>query len=324
MHSLREVYRGALTPEPRHRRLISLKLFASETSFPAANLLIVRGSETVPVYPKLRHEGSRLARRHACVYAAIAFITRGSIGIASMDAEEYNFTGEALGYSRKVWIAGSHSPPSSQRQICLFLDAEFYLNRLEATEILDALSADGAITPAVGVFVSNQSVEDRHFDYACNSQYGGFIAVDLMDWINDLLPNTSHSGNLIVGLSLSGLAAAHIALTHRNRFSKAICQSGSFWWNGEWFAKNALALSSAKGRFWLSVGDQETESGVVHGPTGLRQDVSQIAGCERAARTLQSAGHKVHLNRFAGGHDTTAWKADLPLALKWSVETPDY
>src|SRR5262245_18068574 len=117
------------------------------------------------------------------------------------------------------------------------------------------------------LFVSNASHNARHEDYAWNPHYGRFIAEDARAWAAQRGANISEQKNVICGLSLGGLAAAHIAMDHPKVFSRALCQSGSFWW----LMDHPAPLRQTRGRFWLSVGSEETERGVSHPPTGLFQ-----------------------------------------------------
>lgn len=193
-------------------------------------------------------------------------------------------------YKRQVWLAEN----PSTRWLCVFLDAELYLNRVEALEVAREFGTC--------LFVSNLNMEARHYDYTCNPDYAEFIVEDVLCRFG------GKEKTLLAGLSLSGLAAAHLALTYPSRFDAILCQSGSFWWNDEWLTTQARK----GGRFWLSVGDQETDCGISHPPTGLRQEVSQMESVKRAAEALGA-----HLSIFEGGHDPARWKRELPEALAW-------
>jgi GNAT superfamily N-acetyltransferase len=70
---------------------------------------------------------------------------------------------------------------------------------------------------------------------------------------------------------------------------------------------------------WLSVGDQETESGVAHPPTDLFQAVSQIEGVERAARRFEGLGATVRHHVYEGGHGIAWFREGLSPALRWLV-----
>ena len=123
---------------------------------------------------------------------------------------------------------------------------------------------------------------------------------------------------MLIGLSLSGLAAAHATLT-TGRFRAAVCQSPSFWWERERFASSLGAASTGAAAFWVSVGDLETESGVSHPPSGLFQGTSQLDSCKRGSAALEAAGYPVSFRVFQGGHDPMCWREDLALALPWAT-----
>jgi enterochelin esterase family protein len=121
----------------------------------------------------------------------------------------------------------------------------------------------------------------------------------------------------IVGLSLSSLAAAFAVLQYSDRFRTAICQSPSLWWNDQWLNRSS-GQPGPLARFWVSVGDRETDENVTHGPTGMVQKVSQIEGCRRMCELMRVRGIEVNEHTFAGGHDPDCWRDDLRLALPWS------
>jgi len=70
---------------------------------------------------------------------------------------------------------------------------------------------------------------------------------------------------------------------------------------------------------WLSVGSEETATGVSHPPTGLFQRVSQIEGVKRAADRFEALGATVRYNMYSGGHAAAPWRAELAPALTWLV-----
>lgn len=201
--------------------------------------------------------------------------------------------------------------------ICL--DGEFYLDRVEALPLIEALSTDGAIPAMSWLFIASGGAEARHSDFTYSTRFGRFVAQEVVDWARSQVTSIDVEKHLVCGLSLSGLAAAHLALLHADRFSAALCQSGSFWWKPDLLEAATLSHPPINTRFWLSVGDEETEVDVRHPPTGLYQDISQIDGADQARRTLEKAGGTVRYHRYAGGHDFAPWRAELPEALTWLV-----
>ena len=73
------------------------------------------------------------------------------------------------------------------------------------------------------------------------------------------------------------------------------------------------------GRFWLSVGDKETDENVSHTPF-LYQEASQNFGVKNAVELLQKAGAEVHVHLYSGGHEPEPWKGELVGALRWLAE----
>ena len=231
-----------------------------------------------------------------------------------MKIEEHVVQSSCCEYSRHVWLLNDAEEKS--QKLCVFLDAEYYLDHLHTPKVIEDLRRQDIIPPVTCVFVSHLDAEARHHDYACNDQYSDFIAHDISRWAKARVAGVSLSDNLICGLSLSGLASAYLALKYPRVFSRSLCQSGSFWWNQEWLAKARLNVNSGS-RFWVSVGDQEAETDITHPPTGLYQGVSQFAGSARMAETFKEAGASVNYHIFAGGHEIRPWQEELPSALEW-------
>jgi enterochelin esterase family protein len=217
---------------------------------------------------------------------------------------------------RRIWIAAPEG--DSPRQTVVFLDGELYLDRVSAETVVDALGQRGLVPPLVSVFVSSDGPASRHSDYVCSERYADFLARDLLPFVARRAPVACTDAAILVGLSLSGLAAAHAALISVD-FPVAICQSPSFWWKRERFAASVPEARKAVPALWVSVGDMETERGVTHPPSGLLQETSQLEACDRASRSLQAAGYLVSFRVFHGGHDPACWREDLALALPWAI-----
>jgi enterochelin esterase-like enzyme len=235
--------------------------------------------------------------------------------LAPMKAEEHVLKSIDGEYTRKAWLLriGNVAP----QKLCLVLDGEYYLDRMEMPSVLEELTETGVLPPMTCLFVSNENGEARHHDYTCNPRYARFVADDLFQWAKEQCDTLSNRDHLICGLSLSGLAGAHIALTYPQRFTRTLSQSGSFWWNSEWLRNHLPASAPGMGRFWISVGDKETNSGLIHAPTGMRQDIDQVTACAGFAEALKARGNPVHYSLHEGNHEITPWKAELAPALAW-------
>ena len=217
---------------------------------------------------------------------------------------------------RRAWIAGNEH--AAGQPLLVFLDGELYLERVGAEAVLDTLQADGRLPPAVAVFVSSESQPARHTDYVCDPGYTRFLEEDLLPFVRGRHRGVDPSRTVLVGLSLSGLAAAYAALTARV-WPVVICQSPSLWWEGERLTSGLPRVSTGSPKIWISVGDGETSSGVTHSPSGLFQGVSQLDACRRGADALRAAGYTVEYREFHGGHEAACWRDDLVLALPWAT-----
>jgi enterochelin esterase family protein len=222
------------------------------------------------------------------------------------------------GYARTAWLVEG---PHEDHSLCVLLDGELYRDRVQALPLLSSLMESGGIPPMTLAFVSHGGAAARHSDYVGDPRFARFIAEDVVSEARRRVPTLAAERHLICGLSLSALAAAHIALMYPTRFPAALCQSGSFWFEPDAFARLAQQRPPVKTRFWLSVGDEETDVDVTHPPTGLVQRISQVAGVERARDVLEENGGDVSFHRFRGGHDFAHWRTELSDALRWLLRS---
>lgn len=229
--------------------------------------------------------------------------------------EEHTISSASTEYRRKIW----YLPPvgGAPTKIALFLDGEYYVNRMDAPAVVRDLETRGAIPSMVCVFVSHVDGAARHIDLTCNPRYTQFLVGDVLGWIRDRYPALPSGGHLVGGTSLSGLAAAFVTLNHPEVFSQCVAHSGSFWWSREWLRSHLAKARPSKSKFWLSVGSKEIQTGVSHSPSGLLQEIAQVPACERFGRSLRESGHDVHYRVYEGGHEIEPWKAELPDALRW-------
>jgi len=232
-----------------------------------------------------------------------------------MRLAEYVVENASGDFSRTVWML---DPPSgSAEHIAIFLDGEFYLNRMDASTIIRDLQRREEIPKLACAFVSHVDGAARHRDLTCSTNYADFISQDLMQWLHQRHVTVPTGDHFVGGTSLGGLAAAFIALSNPHIFTRCLSHSGSFWWNDEWLATQVPHMPKSQSRFWSSVGDQETATEVSHPPSNLRQTVSQIAACTRFAAALKAKQHIIHHRIYNGGHEFGPWQEELPNALRW-------
>jgi len=235
--------------------------------------------------------------------------------------EEKLITCRDTSYSRLLrWQSG---PSDQPHRLYLLLDGEHYWRDMDAVPVLNRLTWEGRIPRMTFALVGHVSGAARHVDYMCNASYAEYIAETILPWLAKEVPNLLPTRHLIGGLSLSGLMATYISLRYGTLFAACLSQSGSHWWKPEWFAEFVRNHSPVSSRYWLSVGNEETATGVKHPPTGLYQGISQIEGVKRAVRVLEEAGAAVRFHEYAGGHAMAPWRRELEHALPWLVGEAD-
>ncbi|HVJ44988.1 MAG TPA: alpha/beta hydrolase-fold protein [Luteolibacter sp.] len=220
-------------------------------------------------------------------------------------------------FIRKARFLPAKAPAS---RLAVFLDAEYYIDQMETPALIETLVDSGDIPPVACLFISNEDAEARHHDYTCSDPFADYLAKEVMPWFMKQAGVTRRGGHLIAGLSLSGLQSAYTSLCFPDIFSATLSQSGSFWWENEWFARHLRELLPNPGKYWLSVGTKEQGAGLVHPPTDLEQNVDQDVAVHRFAKALANHGSQIHENVFEGGHATAHWKAELNDALKWLLD----
>jgi len=231
-----------------------------------------------------------------------------------MDIEQFEIKGKD--YTRAAWFLPG---PSQKHRLCVVLDGEHYLKSMNMLSILQESMAAGRIPQMSVVFLSHNGAQSRHEDYICHERFARYVAEDVVSWARGQLSSIVNERHLVCGVSLSGLASAHIALTFPQVFSSALCQSGSFWWSRKHFAGLPGNYAPIESRFWLSVGDKEVDEDVHHPPTNMHQEFSQIVGVQSAADALKARGATVNYHLFHGGHEFGPWTAELGDALQWLV-----
>lgn len=237
-----------------------------------------------------------------------------------MNLPEHYIESSSGTFSRKIWIL---DPPDGEPDhIAIFLDGELYLERMDAALLIHQLQANEDIPRLACLFISYVDGAARHSDLTCSKEYSDFVTRDVMPWVRLRHPAIPEHDHFIGGVSLSGLQASYIALNQPQLFKYCLSQSGSYWWNDEWLTSQLDEFPNSETRFWSSVGDLETDVGVSHPPTPLKQKVTQVAACTRFAEGLASREIAVYQSIYNGGHDPKLWKAELPAALRW-LFTPE-
>lgn len=238
-----------------------------------------------------------------------------------MDLLQTSIRSQLLGNERRVWIQLPESSSAAQA-LCVLLDGEYYVDRMGAPAIMSDLQPSSDCPPFAVAYVSYVDGATRWRETACNEMFASFVVDELLPWLRiHINPHGPALPTILGGLSLTGLAAAYVALLHPERFAGVLCQSASFWWSESWIVQEYRRRNTIPRRFRISCGSLETTDYVEHGP-GMIQTTSQLA-CNRAMRDLLlEKGCDVSFEEFNGGHDIASWSSDLSRSLLSLLDQP--
>jgi enterochelin esterase-like enzyme len=238
-------------------------------------------------------------------------ISRNALGLTML--AQFEIASESFNKARKVWV--QPAPAGKVKDCLIFLDAEFYIENMQAPTIVANLQAAGDLPPVTSIYLSYVDFVARANDCTCNHTFASFVATDLRRWIEQTAGRFERI--VLCGLSLSGLAATFAALQHPTTFWGVLTQSPSAWWDDESLAHSLTPESRIDSRVWISVGDQESQENVMHSRDGLFQRASQRDSVRRLAEKLERLCREIHYEEFSGGHDMACWAEELPRALPW-------
>ncbi|GAA1524154.1 alpha/beta hydrolase-fold protein [Kribbella lupini] len=170
---------------------------------------------------------------------------------------------------------------------------------LGITTLLDNLTADGLVEPAIVVLVDKIGTAARYRGLTLPRYFEPLLA-DLIPCVTDGWKVTTDPARTVVaGQSLGGLLATYLARTQPWRFGAVLAQSTSYWWPGqdepgELCGEAELAAADGpRTRFVLSAGK-------------LERDV--LTGNRRMRDALSG---EIVYREYQGGHDFACWKGEL-------------
>lgn len=235
-----------------------------------------------------------------------------SVDLTPIQLEERHLRSAVLGNERRIWI---QQPTSPTNVLCVLLDGEYYVDRMDAPVVLRDLVAGGSIPPIAVAYVSHVDPKTRWLESFCNPRFVQFLDEELIPWATNECNLSERATTILLGgLSLTGLAAAYAAL-HSTKVTGVFCQSASFWWNDCWLVQDVRRQVATALRLRISCGANETTEYVEHGPE-LIQRTSQVASNRAMRDALREKGSIVSYDEFDGGHDIESWKADLPKSIQ--------
>lgn len=223
--------------------------------------------------------------------------------------DQYQFKSRILNNERDIWV---YIPPSYQSEkgpypLLIVFDGQAYTSQLiPGPMILDNLIGAGKIAPIVTLFISSIDQNKRNRELPCYVPFIDSLTQELLPWLKRNYHVTSDpSQTIVAGSSYGGLAATFAALRYPQKYGNVLSQSGAFWWqppqsSSPWILKQYASLPIQSIRFYLDVGDQETEI--------WEEKMSMLAVNRQFRDLLINKGYSVYYYEFHGGHEYDCWR----------------
>jgi enterochelin esterase-like enzyme len=239
-------------------------------------------------------------RQHTTLIKARKDVARGTVTKHTLTHNNF-----LVGGKRNVWL---YRPPTDERvPLVVVFDGDGYLRRQYINNIIDNLIAQGRIRPVALALVANGN-QARFMEYMCSEATVSWIAQDVVELATqtlnllDIAQNPGAYG--VLGSSMGGLMSLYMAFRVPEIFGNVMSQSGSV---ALAFMKQAKLLhqvvewyTDAPLNIWMDCGMYE-----------------HLIDSNRALSELLTAkGHHVTYREFAGWHNVTCWRDELPHAFE--------
>src|SRR5262245_33106234 len=98
-----------------------------------------------------------------------------------MPVTETSLRSSLLGNERRVWLQmpAADAPAAA---LCILLDGEYYMERMDAPPLLAELMTAGVIPPTFFVYASHIDGPTRWKESFCNGTFARFVAEELVPW----------------------------------------------------------------------------------------------------------------------------------------------
>jgi enterochelin esterase-like enzyme len=206
-----------------------------------------------------------------------------------------------------VYRPPGYTTSGSARYPALYLhDGSDYQKRTRVTEIVDTLIARRRIRPLLVVMVDPIR---RTEEYSLSDSYVRLTLEELVPRIDrDYRTDARAEGRVAGGVSMGGIVAAGLALSHPDVFGGAFCQSGAYQVRDGYVLHLATQRPRRDLRFWVDVGLYDLSFG---GENDL------LAAARRFCSALREGGYRPRYQEVPEGHNWTSWRSRLPEALQW-------
>lgn len=222
--------------------------------------------------------------------------------------QRHRLESRRLGQTRRLFTYAPAGPPGP-RPLVLFQDGKACWHHGRVGPLVDALTAAGALRPAIYAFVQP---ERRGVEYAFHAPYRDHVLEEVLPFLDSVHPCDGE--RIAWGASLGALASAWIALEAPGTFAAVLAHSGAFLgapWDephdpyagGEWLLSQVRAGRGRDVRWSLECGTLEW----------------LIGAHRRLAAALRAGGYDHRARERAVGHHWANWRTGLPDALRWAL-----
>ena len=241
--------------------------------------------------------------------------TRDSDASTKGKLTKSEFQSELLHNERPVWI---YTPTNYENRktypLLVIMDGESYTTLVPIPIIVDNLIAARAIPPVTAVLIGNGPDDARDREMSCSKAWSEALVGEVLPWLRlQQGLRFQDEKTVIIGDSLTGLAAACAAHDHPDAFPKVISQSGSYFRapvgeEPEWLARHMARESTIPVQFYLEIGLLETAS-------IPSRDPSMLTANRHLRDVLLAKGNRVHYVEHFSGHEHVSWRATIADAL---------
>ncbi|MBI3891377.1 MAG: alpha/beta hydrolase [Candidatus Wallbacteria bacterium] len=259
-----------------------------------------------------------------------------------LDLGRFGYESIGLGLRVQLHLPADYEEDHRPYPLLYMLDGQNVFDRAtsflgqawDADKIHDALVTRGLVEPFVIATIGSGAERDFLYTPSIDPIEGGgqlalmerLILGELDPWLRNrfrLLHGPQNTG--ILGSSLGGLAAFHLAWDNPDRFGLVGMMSPSLWWDRN--VTHRLVEADEGGpdtplRIWLDVGteedDDDEDDDDADSEDEWLEDFDLIQAVVDLGEALEIRGHDVRTTVAEGAeHTEAAWRERLPGAFLW-------
>jgi len=227
-----------------------------------------------------------------------------SPGLPEGSLDTLQFPSRILGRTFRVYVyVPTHSPQRDGRYPSITVgDGNDYISLAHMTTVLDNLIGQNRLPPLIGVFLDPRTdpgddlTNTRLTDYWLNARFVNFLAGELRDSLLHRYPISSDpQETAIMGASLGGLLATHVAVLRPEVYALCGAQSPAYWLSNDSIFSIVSASAELPRKVYLD--------------TGTLHDAQE--GASRMRDMLRARGSQTLYVEVPEGHNWSNWRARL-------------